>query len=93
MGRQLGPLFDAMERKAKALNYASIRYIIGSRGLSCHERALGAYWQELRDLHAIDKSHYLWLLERGYRHAGFMPDAYGPHNHGVIMIKEIAQPF
>lgn len=89
MERQIRPLLEEAERYARGKGYRILRYMIGSRDMSCHDRPLGEYWQELRDLKSYGREHYDFFVEYGFRPAGFMPHCLGPNYHCILMIKEL----
>lgn len=89
MGGQLQPLYEEAESWSRKNDYAVLRYTISSNGMNCHGRALGAHWEELRDLAPIAKPQFVWLCSAGYVPTGFLPNIYGHNHHGILMVKEL----
>lgn len=87
---QMKPLFKKAEEYALDKGYRIMRLTITSLGMSCDGRELDEYWKELKELKAIDRVHYYWLLQYGFKPSGFMPNCYGQNFHGIIMIKNIS---
>lgn len=90
VGPELQPLMARCERWAQEQGAANLRFIIGSRGLSCHGRKLGRPWEELKEILAIDREGYDWFLSMGYAPSGILPDIYGPGYHGVMLLKHLS---
>lgn len=89
IGNELQPLVEAAEEWARHEGLAIIRFIIGSRGLSCHLRPLGIPWEELRDIHATNREEYDWFLSMGYLPYGVLPNIYGDNYHGIMLVKQL----
>lgn len=89
MEHQIRPLLERAELYARNKGYRMLRYMTGSRDMSCHGRALGEYWEELRDLKSYGRGHFDFLVEYGFKPAGFMPNCLGVNYHCIIMIKEL----
>lgn len=70
IGKELQSLVKASEEWAKSKGFSIMRFTIGSRGLSCHLRPLGKPWEELRDIHALDREEYDCFLSMGYLPSG-----------------------
>jgi hypothetical protein len=77
------------EQWAQEQGAVNLRFIIGSRGLSCHGRRLGRPWEELKEIHAIDREDYDWFLSMSYAPSGILPDIYGSGYHGVMLLKHV----
>ena len=86
---QLQPLLEKAEKYARDKGIRILRYIIGSVDMSCHEKELKNYWEELRDLEFYNREHFDYFVKSGFKPAGFMPNCYGKNYHGIIMIKEL----
>ena len=89
IGEELTVLVEKCEKWANGRNYKNIRFIIGSRGMSCHKRSLGKIWEELKDIKPIDRKEYEWFIEMGFEPHGLLPDIYDKNYHGIILIKKI----
>lgn len=89
MEHQIKPLLEAAERYARSKGYRILKYMIGSRDMSCHGRPLGEYWEELRDLTSFGREHFDFFVEYGFKPAGFMPSCLGENYHCIIMIKDL----
>lgn len=89
VGPELQPLMARCEQWAQEQGAANLRFIIGSRGLSCHGRRLGRPWEELKEIHAIDREDYDWFISMGYAPSGILPDIYGSGYHGVMLLKRV----
>jgi hypothetical protein len=89
IGPELEPLAEKCEQWAKERGNVNLRFIIGSRGLSCHDQALGKPWQELKELRVIDREEYHWFTSMEYIPSGILPDIYGPGYHGIMLIKRL----
>lgn len=89
IGKELQPLIVKAEEWARQQGYVNMRFTIGSRGLSCHGRALNNPWEELRDLCAVDREEYNWFLSMGFVPSGILPNIYADMWHGVVLVKEI----
>ncbi len=89
IGEELTTLVEKCEEWAKNKNYKNLRFIIGSSGMSCHKRALGKIWEELRDIKSVDNREYKWFISLGFEVNGILPNIYGDGNHGIILIKRI----
>lgn len=90
IGKELQPLIEASEKWARDKEFSIMRFTIGSRGLSCHLRILDKAWEELRDLHAIDREEYNWFLSMGYLPSGILPNIYGVNYHGILLVKQLS---
>lgn len=82
-------LIDAAQEWAKGQGFVNMRFVIGSRGLSCHGRMLRTPWEELGDLHAVDREEYGWFLSMGFVPSGLLPNIYGDGYHGVLLVKPL----
>jgi hypothetical protein len=89
IGRELQPLIEATEAWARSKGFVIMRFTIGSRGLSCHDRTLCNPWEELRDIHAVDREEYNWFLSMGYLPSGVLPNIYGDNHHGILLVKQL----
>ena len=89
IGEELQPLVEKSEQWARKEGFAIMKFTIGSRGLSCHEKNLDKPWQVLRDLHAIDREEYNWFLSMGYEPSGVLPNIYGEKYHGILLVKTL----
>lgn len=89
MEHQLRPVLDKVEQYAREKGYRILRYMIGSRGMSCDGRPLGEYWEELKNLTSYGREHFDFFVEYGFKPAGFMPNCLGENYHCIIMIKEL----
>jgi len=87
VGAGLEPLLEAAERWAWDRECASVRFVMGSQGLSIHGRSLGAIWSELKSLRALERPEYEWFGRLGYLAHGLLPDTYGDNYHGVLLLK------
>lgn len=89
MEHQVKPLLDEAEQYARGKGYRILRYMIGSRDMSCHGRPLGEYWEELKSLKSFGREHFDFFAGYGFKPAGFMPHCLGENYHCIIMIKEL----
>ncbi len=89
IGKELQPLVEKSEEWAREKGFVIMKFIIGSRGLSCHNRDLNNPWEELRDIHAIDREEYKWFLSMGYIPSGMLPNIYGNNYHGILLVKQL----
>lgn len=89
MENEIRPLLETAERYAHRKGYRILRYMIGSKGMSCDNHPLRNYWEELRDLKSFGREHFDFFIEYGFKPAGFMPNCLGENYHCIIMIKEI----
>lgn len=89
IGKELQPLIEMSETWASDNGFSIMRFTIGSRGLSCHNRPLGKHWEELRDIHAVDREEYNWFLSMGYLLSGVLPNIYGDNYHGILLVKQL----
>ncbi len=87
--KELTPLIEHSEAWAKEQGFVLMRFTIGTRGLSCHQRELGQPWEELRDLHPVDREEYSWFLSMGYVPSGVLPNIYGDKYHGILLVKSL----
>lgn len=86
---ELQPLVEQCEQWIREQGGVNSRFIIGSRGLSCHGKVLGKTWQELQELHAVDREEYEWFVLMGYTPSGILPDIYGTGYHGIMLLKRV----
>jgi hypothetical protein len=91
VGPQLTPLVDACERWAVLQGMVNLRFVVGSRGLSCHNKKIDDPGKELHDLKNLDRDDFDWLLSLGFRPSGILPEIYGNAYHGIILIKVLQQ--
>ena len=89
VGPELQPLVEQCEQWIREQGGVNSRFVIGSRGLSCHGKSLGKPWQELQELCAVDRAEYEWFVKMGYAPSGILPDIYGPGYHGIMLLKRI----
>lgn len=89
IGKELQPLVEKAEEWAREQGFSNMRFTIGTRGLSCHEKDLKEPWEELRDLHAIDRPEYNWFISMGYIPSGVLPNIYGEKYHGILLVKTL----
>jgi hypothetical protein len=89
VGPELQPLVEQCEQWIREQGGVNSRFIIGSRGLSCHGKALGEPWQELEALYAVDREEYEWFVTMGYTPSGILPDIYGTGHHGIMLLKRV----
>lgn len=89
MEEQLEPLLRRAEEYAREKGYCNLKYIISSTNLSCHGRPLHHYADELKNLKSYHRKHFDYFVHYGFNPAGFIPNCYGEHNHGIIMIKSL----
>jgi hypothetical protein len=89
IGKELQPLIEASEAWMRGKGFSIMRFTIGTRGLSCHHRELGKPWEELRDVHAVDREEYNWFLSMGYLPSGVLPNIYGDNYHGILLVKQL----
>ena len=89
MEHQVAPLLSKAEAYAREKGYRNLKYVIGSTGLSCHNRPLGDYGEELKGLKSNGRAHFDYLVEYGFAPTGFLPNCYGENYHGIIMIKSL----
>lgn len=89
IGKELQPLIEKCEEWAREQGFAIMRFTIGSRGLSCHNKILKNPWEELRDLYVIDREDYNWCVSMGYKPSGILPNIYGEKYHGILLVKTL----
>lgn len=89
MGKQLQPLIEQAEAWAISNFLRTMRFTMTSRGFSCHDRDLGRLWEELRDLHAIDRTDYDFFTDLDYQPVGILPELYGSKYHGILLLKRL----
>lgn len=89
IGKELQPLVEKSEEWAREEGLAIMRFTIGTRGLSCHGKKLKKPWEELRDIHAIDREEYNVFLSMGYIPSGLLPNIYGEKYHGILLVKTL----
>ena len=89
IGKELQPLIEMSETWSSDIGFSIMRFTIGSRGLSCHDRLLGNPWEELRDIHSVDREEYNWFLSMGYLPSGVLPNIYGDNYHGILLVKQL----
>ena len=87
--KELQPLVEKAEEWSIDNGQANIRFIIGSRGLSCHGKDIKVPWKELKDLKCNNRPENDWFLSMGYTPSGILSNIYGDRFHGVILIKHI----
>ena len=87
IGEELQPIVEKAEEWAKEQQFVNMRFTMGSKGLSCHGKDLREPWEELRDIHAIDRADYDWFLSMGYVPSGILPNIYGNKYHGILLVK------
>jgi len=91
VGPVLAPLLDVCERWSTLQGMINIRYITGSKGLSCHNKKIVDPGQELKELASIDREDFDWLISMGYQACGILPEVYGNAYHGVLLVKVLNQ--
>lgn len=89
IGKELQQLVEKSEEWARKEGLVIMRFIMGSRGLSCHLRPLGIPWEELRGIHATDREEFDWFLSMGYVPSGVLPNIYGDNYHGIMLAKRL----
>lgn len=89
VSKELQPLIEKSEEWARNHGFVNMRFIMGSRGLSCHGRNLNEPWEELKDLHEVDREEYNWFISMGYIPSGILPDVYGERYHGILLLKKL----
>lgn len=89
MERQLEPLLRQAEAYARERGLRNLKYIIGSTGMSCHGRPVTNYAEELRTLKSNGRAHFDYFVRYGFTPAGLIPNCYGEHYHGIMMIKPL----
>lgn len=77
------------EVHAREKGFRNLKYVISSPGLSCHDRPLANYADELRTLTSHGRAHFDYFVDYGFTPAGLIPNCYGNHCHGIIMIKPL----
>ena len=87
VGVELQPLVKVCEQWGQEEGAVNSRFVIGSRGLSCHGKRLGQPWKELKELQAVDRQEFDWFASMGYVPSGILPDIYGDGYHGIILLK------
>lgn len=89
VGKELKPLIEKSEEWARGQGFVNMRFIMGSRGLSCHGRNLNEPWEELKNLHEIDREEYNWFISMSYIPSGILPNIYAEKYHGVLLVKKL----
>ncbi|HVN52720.1 MAG TPA: hypothetical protein VMT46_00215 [Anaerolineaceae bacterium] len=89
IGPELAPLMDACEDWAVREGMVNARFITGSRGMSCHNKEIILPGLEIQQLNSEERPDFDWLVMRGYQPCGVLPEIYGHHYHGILLIKHI----
>ena len=89
IGPELAPLLDACEEWAVKEGMVNTRFITGSRGMSCHDKEIILPGQEIQQLSGEKRPDFDWLVMRGYQTCGVLPEIYGHHYHGILLIKQV----
>jgi len=89
IGKQLQPLIEHAETWARSNSLRTMRFTMTSRGFSCHHHDINQLWEELRNLHAIDRTDYEFFVKLGYQPVGILPELYGDKNHGILILKRL----
>ncbi|MBI9046431.1 MAG: hypothetical protein JEZ06_18215 [Anaerolineaceae bacterium] len=87
VGEMLTPLLEECINFAAKNNISNIRFIIGSRGLSCHGQTILKPWETLKNIEAINRPEFDWLISMGFSPHGILPNIYGKRYHGIMLIK------
>jgi len=72
------------------LAFRLIRYVFISTYMSCHGKNVTDYIKELSTLKSTSKK-YEYMLSRGYKLAGFLPNCYGVNEHGIMVVKNLCE--
>jgi hypothetical protein len=89
VNNKLTPLITECVNHCIMQELRNITFIIGSRGLSCHQRKLKSISEELKELKAIERPEFEWLMSLDFKPSGIYPNIYGQDYHGILLIKEI----
>lgn len=84
-------LYDKAEQYASEKGFRIVRTTMTSSEMSCHNKVVTHYAEELKTLQSYNKRYYDYMLRRGYQPAGFMPNCYGVNFHGIILIKDVTR--
>ena len=88
-GNQLKPLLEKAEKYARDADFRLLRYVISSQGMFCDNKPIDKYWEVLRDLEPSTRTDFNFMVEYGFKPAGFLPNCYAKGLHGIILIKEL----
>jgi hypothetical protein len=86
---ELLPLIETCEMWARKQGMANLRYVMGSGGMTCHDRAIEDPGTELALLRSQNRPDFDWFLSIGFRPWGILPEIYGYHYHGILLIKAL----
>ncbi len=89
IGPELSPLIEACEDWALKRGMVNCRLVINSRGLTCHDKAIALPGEELTQLQSHDRPDIDWLVLQGYQPCGILPEIFGYHYHGILLIKQL----
>jgi len=87
---KIAVLYDKAEQYALEKGLRIIRTIFGSTNMSCHGKKVTDYIEELSTLKSTSKG-YEYMLSRGYKLAGFLPNCYGMNEHGIMILKNLCE--
>jgi len=94
-GEKLAVLFDVAEQYVASKGFRLIRATLtwaGNENITNYAEELMKITNDAEALisHNPDKSGgYVYLLSRGYRPAGFIPNCYGVNIHGNMLVKNL----
>lgn len=89
MEEELESLLKTAEKYAIDCGYRNLKYIISSTDMSCHGKPIINYAEELANLKSLNRKHFDYFYQYGFRPTGFIPHCYGENYHGIIMIKSL----
>lgn len=89
IGPEIIPLIDACEDWALKHGMVNSRFVTHSRGLSCHDKEIILPGEELIRLQGHDRPDFDWLVLQGYQPCGILPEIFGYHYHGILLIKQL----
>jgi hypothetical protein len=89
IGTELQPLVETCEGWSQDHEVVNVRFVMGSRGLSCHGKKLGSTWEELKELRVVHRPEFEWFLAMSYEPSGLLPDICGTGHHGIMLLKRL----
>jgi len=86
---ELQPLIETCEIWAKNQGITNLRFVMSSRGMTCHDRMIENAGAELALLRSQNRPEFDWFLSMGFRAWGILPEIFGHHYHGILLIKQL----
>jgi len=85
---ELLPLIETCEGWAIKEGMVNLRFVMSSRGMTCHDRLIENAGAELALLRSLNRPEYDWFLSIGFHPWGILPEIFGPRFHGILLIKQ-----